>query len=667
MAEVVLLDQETANRIAAGEVIERPYSVVKELIENSIDAQADLLEIEVKGGGLDFIRVVDNGTGMSQKNALTALCRHATSKIRGAGDLKLVKTLGFRGEALPSIASVSHLRLRTRRAGDLAGTEMMAEGGNIVKCLQKGCPKGTEVLVRNLFYNTPARRKFLKSTASEVSKISDIVNRLALSFPGISFSLVCEGRHLLKTWGRGSLLEVISMVYGRDKVRHYIPVVYNNGSYAVSGYIAKPILSRSNRSYQSFFINGRFIRSSLLSRSLEDAYGTLLSRNTYPMAVLNLEVEPQKIDINVHPAKIEVRFAEEKVLYQVINDSVRAALKKQNLVPEYQGTGNINRKKLFKQSSFYSDVSSKAGDILPDSAGRRDEDVISDGVLREEKRTGGTQFISTAEEGGESVLKEESGAAQGQVRPSEETAAGAAQIEKTGVLTDENYAVGEKDGHIYVEQAEQNYSADRQKRETSNFIAESAWSIKNTVFKILNQFLGTYILIQRGRDLLLIDQHAAHERVIYDRLKEEVTQSIISQEIIPQILELTSGTEMLAEENRHFWEELGFKIEPFGNNSYILRSVPLVMKDIYSLDLLEDIIHSYPGQATNLEVARDDVLKVIACKAAFKANQKLPAEEMEMLVKQLFETKEPYTCPHGRPTMIVITESDLEKNFKRRS
>ncbi len=620
MTDVILLDQETANQIAAGEVIERPASVIKEMVENSIDASANIIEIKVTKGGLSSIVVVDNGTGMSQENALMSLRRHATSKISGPEDLKKISTLGFRGEALPSIASVSRLRMRTRCPKNLEGIELKVEGGEIKDCTQIGCPTGTDILVEDLFYNTPVRRKFLKSTATEISRLSDIINRFALSYPHISFSLVSEGRQLLKTWGRGNLLEVISLVYGREKARSFIPVNYEVEGYSLRGFTGKPNISRSNRLQQSFFVNGRLVKSPIIIRALEEAYYTLLSRNSYPAAVLYLTVDPRVIDVNVHPTKIEVRFSEEKKVYQAVYDSIKKALKAHNLIPEVF----INREKqekdqVLEQSSLYQDFIHIKPE--PDNKG-----VDEQGQQPEEK----------SRECADSHNHQ-----QAQIQPQSQAQSQATQLQP--------------EVREIVEIPKDSTVSSERKAELHHYHV-----------KILNQFLGTYILIQKERDLLIIDQHAAHERIVYEELKGQIDKGVKYQDVIPISLEMPSGTEAVIEENRFFWEKLGLKIEYFGNNTFILRSVPLFLKEIYDLKMIEDIIDSYPGEDTALDQARENVLITMACKAAYKANQKLDRAEMEALVKLLFNSSNPYTCPHGRPTMITLTDAQLEKNFKRR-
>ncbi len=639
MSDVILLNQETANQIAAGEVIERPASVIKEIVENSIDASASIIEVQVTRGGLGSIGVMDNGIGMSRDNALMSLRRHATSKISGPEDLNKISTLGFRGEALPSIASVSRLRMKTRTLHNLEGVQLKVEGGEIKECTRTGCPVGTDILIKDLFYNTPARRKFLKSTATEINRLSDIINRFALSYPHISFSLVSEGRQLLKTWGRGDLLEVISLIYGKEKARSFIPVDHEIEGYYLWGFTGKPNISRSNRRQQSFFVNGRLVKSPVITRALEDAYYTLLSKNNYPAAVLYLTVDPRLIDVNVHPAKIEVRFSEEKKVYQVVYDSVKKALKAQNLIPEIfiidrERQQDQQIEQVLEQSTIYQDLKN----INPESESESEYE-LSPKHNQHQEQAPAQEELKTQSQASNTFQSQAERTAQNQVQPSEIT-------EKK---PKEKYNDHDNDHD------KESFSKRERKEDLSCH-----------QIKVLGQFLGTYVLIQREGDLLIVDQHAAHERVVYEDLKDQVDQGLQCQEVIPISLEMPSGTEASIEENSSFWGNMGLIIEYFGNNTYILRSVPLLLKDIYNLKMIEDIIESFPGDEAALDQAREKVLITMACKAAYKANRKLDRTEMEALIQYLLNSNNPYTCPHGRPTMITLTEAQLEKNFRRR-
>ncbi|UNC91897.1 DNA mismatch repair endonuclease MutL [Candidatus Contubernalis alkaliaceticus] len=624
MAGIIILDPETVNQIAAGEVIERPASVIKELVENSIDASAEKIDIEVKEGGLSFIRIVDNGTGMSRQDTLLALERHATSKIKRAEDLQRIQTLGFRGEALSSIAAVSRMRLRTRLEGELSATEIKVVGGEVSGLSEKGCPVGTEVQVEDLFFNTPARRKFLKKPSLETGRITDLVNRMALSYPTISFSLAIDGRQVLKTRGSGDLLEIIAQVYGREKARQFIPVDFTQNSLKINGYTGKPSLCRSNRGQQTFFINNRYIKSIVISRALEEAYGTLLLKNFYPSAVLFITVEPDKVDVNVHPGKAEVRFADEKEIHSLIFESIKDSLKKHTLIPEVS-LSKKTKEKNYKQVSFFLEgvnTTNQESSCKPYHKVSMIEDMDK---IPSEKRITNTANTCNHESAHEQIRS--------QNHDSSVTRDEKAVLLFEGRKVDNHEIIGEQ------------------------LIQE---------IKVLGQFLGTYILVQREQDLLLVDQHAAHERILYEKLKGQFQREIRVQEVIPRVLELEAGTETMSEEIRDFCRELNFEVDIFGSGSLVLRGVPNFIKDIYSLSFVEDLISSFLSGGNNQEKAKEESIIMMACKAACKANMKMTIEGMKALVEDLFKTELPYTCPHGRPTMIVLTQDELEKNFKRR-
>ncbi len=612
MSGIIILDPETINQIAAGEVIERPASVVKELVENSIDAAAQRIDIEIRGSGLTSIKITDNGTGMSRQDAMLAIKPHATSKIKKVQDLLRIQTLGFRGEALSSIASVSRLRLRTCQKGELSGTEMFTEGGEVTGIHEIGCAGGTEVMVESLFFNTPARRKFLKKPSLEAGRITDLVNRMAMSYPKISFSLEIEGRQVLKTRGSGNLLEIISQVYGREKTRYFIPVDYKQGTRKVLGYTAKPYISRSNRSHQNIFINGRVVKSVLISRAVEEAYGTLLPRNSYPAAVLFISLEPEGVDVNVHPGKAEVRFADEKEIHQLIFHSINQALKNNSLIPEISRT-HKSKEKFFEQVSLYS----KGVNIKE----REDLQSIHQQGKHEEKEK--EEMIVAENVDVEEINKDKVAA---------------------GISLKDSEAQDDTGAEYDVEE----------------YAGETAENIN-----IVGQFLGTYILAQKGQDLLLVDQHAAHERILYEKLKGQFNQEIKIQETLPTVLELPAGTGLMAEEILEFCRGLNFQVELFGSDSLVLRGVPHFIKDIYQVRLVEELICSFCSEGRNQEQAKEESIIMMACKAACKANMKMTQQGMEALMLDLFKTEVPYTCPHGRPTMIVLTRGELEKSFKR--
>lgn len=699
MKDIILLDRETADQIAAGEVIERPSSVVKELVENSIDAGADLIEVEVRGGGIEFLRVADNGTGMTRDNALRALERHATSKIRSPEDLLSVCTLGFRGEALPSIASVSRFRLRTRPPGELAGTEIQGEGGQVKGCCSRGCPEGTEILVEDLFYNTPARRKFLKSPAAEAALVSEVITRFALARPDISLAFSREGRLLFKSPGNDRLLEVLSLVYGREKARYYFPLEGEENSYRLTGYGGYPSLARSNRQQQLFYVNGRFIRSRLVSRALEKAYGSLLSRNTYPAALLFLEIDPVKLDVNVHPAKIQVRFSEEKALARFIYQSLQGALQKQGLAPRFPLKEKRGRETREYQQETLKGLwpgnwpdpetagagkpggGDREGDLTPAAPGDREtrDNLCSpgprsmpgapaprDGTRAWETRDTGVTVsrdipVNPENPGLPPALEPPGSPAldTGEGFPGRRHLAGSHTREKVIPPVTEPGDTGGDDICPRVGPGtgpgESPGPGNTGKRPCP------------VPYKVLAQFLGSYIIMQQGRELVLLDQHAAHERIMYEKFQQHLEGGGASQEITPLVLEVPVGTTLRLEESKDIIIKTGFNVEEFGNNSIIVRSVPHFLKDIYSVKVIEEMVYALLNEGERGDKARQEAVVAMACRAACKANQGLSRPEMDSLVQQLFKTANPFTCPHGRPTMVVLGETELEKLFHRRS
>jgi DNA mismatch repair protein MutL len=574
MGKIIVLDEVTANKIAAGEVVERPAAVVKELLENAIDAGALRIDISVTGGGRESIRVADNGSGMAPEDVLLSLQRHATSKIREVSDLDTILSLGFRGEALPSIASVSHLRLITRRPQDLSGVKVEVHGGKEPELTDVGCPAGTEVLVRDLFYNTPARLKFLKSEGAETARVVDTVQRLALAWPNISFSLSVNGREQLVTPGNGKLLDAIYQILGRQNGRQFVPLDWHGPLLSLQGYISRPSLSRANRNLQYFFVNNRPVRSPLLSDALQTAYQTLLPGNRFPAAVISIHTDPQGVDINIHPAKREIRFCNEREVYRQFLAGIRHALQSVSLVGEVSApfTASARETAAAQQYAYYFPSLSPSAD----------------------------------ETGRDAVLE-----------------------------------VG----------------------------FPSLFSEKSTTFphlRLIGQFQATYILAQTDSgDLYLIDQHAAHERVTYEMFKRDLeAEKMPVQQILPQTLELDPHASASLAASLKIFLNLGLTFEAFGNNTFILRTVPLFYRKCINQEDILDLV-SCTDEGGKEDVLYEQVLRVMACKAAIKANQVLSREEMVNLLKNLSETKQPWTCPHGRPTTLVFTGTMVAKNFRR--
>ncbi|HZK24597.1 MAG TPA: DNA mismatch repair endonuclease MutL [Oscillospiraceae bacterium] len=595
MGKIYLLDEITANKIAAGEVVERPAAVVKELVENALDAGAHHIEIQITGGGLELIRVVDNGSGMAAEDVSLALQRHATSKIKTASDLDTVLSLGFRGEALPSIASVSRFRLLTRRAEELTGTELIIHGGKTVRLEEAGSPVGTEIKVEDLFYNTPARLKFIKSVGSETAKVTDTVQRLALAWPEVAFILTVNGKNKLITPGNGQQEDAAAQILGRQNMRQMVPVKWVGSLLTLRGFVSKPSLTRANRNLQYFFVNRRPIRSPLLADALQTAYHTLLPRHRFPAAVLYLELDPLTVDVNVHPTKREVRFAQERDLYRQLLSGVKEALKKVSLIGEMRtppfAAAWQERAAHFSQA-----------ELTPGFVQRKMADKPA--------------------------------------MPPELALFNAPKQAIDIPITPPEYTADED-----------TVSASR-----NNFPA----------LRPLGQYLATYILAQSTPgDLYLIDQHAAHERILYDLIKKDLSAGELPvQSILPQTFELDAISAARLQESLNIFLDLGLEFETFGNNTFILRTVPLFFKDTLSQEELMELLTQHRLEQGSVGIF-EKAMQLMSCKGAIKANHTLDKAEMATLITNLAATTEPHTCPHGRPTVMILTAQTVAKNFRR--
>ncbi len=588
-SRVIILDDRTISKIAAGEVIERPSSIVKELIENSIDAQSKRIEIEIKNGGKDYIRVSDNGIGMSPEDAKLAFNRHATSKIRQMNDLFTVKTLGFRGEALPSIASISEIELITKRREDLLGTRIRVSNNKIESVEETGCPDGTTVIVRNLFDNVPVRKKFLKKDLYESGYVSDVTTRIALINPFINFKLINDGKTVFNTHGNNDLLNTIICVYGKDIAVNLTKVDIRDEKYLLTGYISNPQLTRSNRNYQTFSINNRFIKDNILPNAVEDSYKTLLPVNRHPLAVLNFNLPGEEVDINVHPSKMEIRFNKEKEVYNFINKGISKLLKETINIPK-----------------IANDVEKKDASSMNEQLMISEEKSIIDNVLEYKPK-----FSEKIEE-----------------------------------------SVSFYDNDTIV---------------SSNYIEDKNQNRLVTLIPLC-QLFSTYILAQSNDEFFIIDQHAAHERILYEDLTEKYENKVIyKQELIsPLIFDLTHKEKNIIIDNIDLINKLGFDIEDFGHHTIIVRTVPYTFKNEINKQLFIDIADELESLGSYKDEKRKDLIVMISCKSAIKANDKLTETEILTLLKKLEQTKYPYTCPHGRPTIISMSLFELEKRFKRR-
>lgn len=593
MGRIHLLDEVTANKIAAGEVVERPSAVVKELVENAIDAGATKIDITISGGGLESIRVADDGQGIAAEDVPLALQRHATSKIKSAADLFTVMTMGFRGEALPSIASVSRFRLVTRRPEDMVGTEAQVHGGNIIRISEIGSPVGTEVRVDELFFNTPARLKFLKTVGSEAAKVTDTVQRLALAWPELSFSFTSNGKSQLITAGNGNLEDAAAQVLGRQNMRQMFPLLWQGQLLSLRGFLARPSLCRANRNLQYFFVNRRPVRSPLLSDALQTAYHTLLPRNRFPAAIVFVDLDPQEVDVNVHPAKREVRFSRERDLYRQFLTGAKEALRNAALLPDVTASGIGVVQETAANLSLY--------DYTPTFDTNRSSFTGYVPTPVFETRTEHTepfQFTPT------------------EIPPREE------EITSTKKVFPHLRPIG--------------------------------------------QYRATYILAHSDTgELYIVDQHAAHERILYDNLKKDLSLGGLPvQEVLPQTFDLDPQTASTLLGSLDTFTQLGLTFEHFGNNTFILRTMPLFFRSSLNQDELTALLAIAHDSVTAASLF-EKTLQIMACKAAVKANHPLEKAEMAKLLDNLTGCEQPHTCPHGRPTVLVFSEQSLAKNFRR--
>jgi DNA mismatch repair protein MutL len=643
---IKVLDPITANQIAAGEVVERPASVVKELVENAVDAGASKIEVEVIAAGVELIRVTDNGCGMQREDAVLAFQRHATSKISSSSDLGEISTLGFRGEALPSIASVSNMETITREANCLEGTRLLIIGGKIDQVQDAGCPVGTTFVVRDLFFNTPARRKFLKSDATELGQISDVLNRLAMAYPKISFKLINQGRVLLYTSGNGSLLETVSQVYGRELARDMLPISVE-GELALGGLLSKPQHTRSTRAQQTFFINGRYIRSKALTEAVAEGYHTLIPSNRYPIVVLNLQLQPNMVDVNVHPTKLEVRFSKEASL-GFVADAIRDALTSNLLI---QGLENKSVPSLAEPTPL---------SYQPDT---KDLPLF----------TGEETYIQSSLKA-VSILQPFTNA--GQVVPSVETRAAICpdttftkpDANKVVLLQSEQQKDAKEPKSMFVDISTPSHVTQAAPAE----VIYEAQGVEASLSKLpdlepLGQIDLTYIVAKGLEGLYIIDQHAAHERLNYEELWSKAASGQIESQLLldPITLELTNQEMELLVENIFQFSDLGLLLEHFGGNTFLLRGHPTDIDN--PQELIRDLLELFTQGEKKIEARklREEIIYMLACKSSITANKRLSTSEMEHLLWRLGQAENPFSCPHGRPTIIAISVAELAKRFQR--
>ena len=695
MAQIHVLDSETIDKIAAGEVVERPTSVVKELVENAIDAGADAITVEAKDGGIEFIRVTDNGCGMERDQLRTAFLRHATSKIKNAGDLVHISSLGFRGEALSSIAAVAKVELITKPKDSITGSRILLEGAKEVGFEEVGAPDGTTFLMRNLFFNTPVRRKFLKQAPTEGGYIADLMEHLALSRPDVSFKLTLGNQLKFHTSGNGDLKEVIYRLYGREVANSLIPIQAERNGIKVEGYLGKPEVVRSNRNFEIYFINGRFIRSSVVAKAVEEGYKEYLMQHKFPLCVLHFTMDPDRVDVNVHPTKMDVRFSDGLDFSRFLSEAVRDALRRREMIPEAYLNSDSERK---AKERTEKQIQERKRTPEPFEKKRTDayrlmeetkyaaerpkmQDFMQNPVWKRVKGDGETVKMGEnpakfqeMSSNGEAPFFTETSEIKPEATGNEQLAANE-QLAENEQLTENEHLnkAGSKQPDQMGNASEQAGAAHSETLPTAgaqmNLFEEKILTADNRArFRIIGQVFETYWLVQYEDKLLMIDQHAAHEKVNYERLiKHFREKSVVSQSLMPPVIVSLSGQEeMVLKEHMEVFAGLGFEIEAFGGSEYALRSVPV---DLYGCEEREMFLEVLDQLAEGVSFGGirviEEKIASMSCKAAVKGNNLLSLPEAEALIDELLTLDNPYNCPHGRPTIVSMTKYEMERKFKR--
>lgn len=673
MANITVLDESTINKIAAGEVVDRPASVVKELLENAIDAKATAITVEIKDGGISFIRVTDNGCGIPKEEIPLAFLRHATSKIHTVEDLFTVASLGFRGEALASIAAVSQVELITKTPEALVGCRYQIDGGVEKGIEEVGAPTGTTFIARNLFYHTPARKKFLKAPATEGAHVAELVERIALSHPGISIRYIQNNQNKLHTSGNHKVKDMIYTVFGREIAGNLLPVEETWGDISVKGFIGKPVIARNNRNFEHYFINGRFIKSGIVAKAIEEAYKPFMMQHKYPFVMLYLQMEPEFLDVNVHPAKMELRFQNGELVFMAVKNVIVHALSHKELIPKVELSQAEKQEKRAEEELRQKVLSSSPEPFEQKRMGLYEQtlkqltSMPDDGFLRE--RT--TAF---AEGGGEQQRRlnplrlereaphQSQGSMQDGPRQSRDNMQdGANQSQKNM-----------QDGLGYGETGEKSYGQDAGKTGQAlqmelfedKFLGEKA----RKKHRLIGQLFSTYWLVEYHEQLFIIDQHAAHEKVLFEQTMNSLKNRDFGTQMVspPVILTLGMTEEVLMKKYMDYFQGMGFEIEHFGGREYAIRGVPANLFSIAKKELLLELLD---GLSEDMPTGQPDMIyehvASISCKAAVKGNHEMSAAEADALIDQLLGMENPYACPHGRPTIIAMSKYELEKKFKR--
>jgi len=728
MGNIVLLDDLTINKIAAGEVIERPASVIKEMVENSIDAGATIINVEIKNGGISYIRISDNGKGIAKDDMEIAFERHATSKIRQASDLEVVKSMGFRGEALASIAAIANVEMVSKYKDSDIGNRIVVEAGNVLEFAEAGCPQGTTITVRNLFFNTPVRYKFLKKDFTEAGYIEDVITRIALVNPNIAIKFTNSGKTIIQTSGNGSLQDVIYAIYGKDVASNVLDVEYTYDDLKITGVVGKPEIARSNRSNQMFFVNKRYIKDKVLTGATEKAFKGMIPIGKYGFLILNIDMDPSKVDVNVHPAKLEVRFEEENKIFKAVYHAIQETLLKAELIssPEKEIEDNKVAVEQVKQGHILGNLFKKQTNEFQ---GETKINIVEEmyNAKNREDNTQKTQIINT-EEIKEQLKKEEQNIEKVK-NISLESREGIKEsnISIGNILTDlarmkanipeeveisdeievqENVVVNKKVeqlNNLRVEESfdtmyertfgkipastEEKIVEEKKKIDAYDLIKDNNISVFDTesniqgskeniriiskpVYKFIGIAFSTYIIIEINDEMYIIDQHAAHERIMYEKIKENYYSQGEKESqllLLPDVITLTHKEMDIARDNMQIFRNAGFELEEFGENTIKLNGVPTVC---YDLDTKELFLETLDEINTVARTAKQEIeerfIETVACKAAVKARMSLDKQEVESLMDELLKLPNPFTCPHGRPTAIKMDLKDIEKKFARR-
>lgn len=695
MGKIVLLDDSTINKIAAGEVIERPASVVKEIVENSIDAGANNITVEIKNGGISYIRVTDNGKGIMQDDMEIAFERHATSKIRSADDLDDVKSMGFRGEALASIAEIAKVELISKTAQSDNGYRVLIEGGKVLESSEYGCPNGTTITIENLFFNTPVRYKFLKKDFTESGYIEDVVTRIALVHPEIAIRLVNTGKTIVQTSGNGDLKSVIYNIYGKDIAENLINIDYTYERMRVSGVIGKPVISRSNRTNQLFFVNKRYVKDKTLSGAAEQGFKGFITIGKHGFLILNIDMDPHLVDVNVHPAKLEVRFQEDNKVFKAVYHAIKDGLSNVDLVantssidgidhPEKNNNEKPETFNFLNNTSFRDAIkpierTSEIKSQVANSVDEKFEDVMSrinkiQNMINITNKVEPKTEITEAQIPEEKIVENKTHETQNSEINLENT-----KSENTEKIDETKFMdMYEKMFGTAVKKSEVSEKAADEVKEFQPITKSDNISVfeDNAEYKLQPEYkyigiaFNTYIIIEIKQDLYIIDQHAAHERIMYEKIKKNYYNEADKDSqlmLLPDIITLTNKEMGIYKDNREMFRKAGFMVDEFGENTIKLSGVPTILLDLETKELFLEALDEINTVArTARKEIEEKFIATVACKAAVKAHMVLERQEVEALLNELLVLPNPFTCPHGRPTAIRMTKNDIEKKFSRR-